>query len=1141
MHKQVQKIAGFLREVWRRKVIRTAGAYLVAAWVLIQVSSEILSAFTTPPIVMQVILVLLGLGLPIVMILSWVYEITAKGVVRSEELDAVVEEEVIQPKSVRRRMTMLSASIIIQPDGGHLDPEDVIEIQPRAMELCRQVCERFDGHLVPARGGEILAYFGYPTAHEDDSKNAVRAALGLVAGMKRLDVDTDNEVTLQIGARVAVHTGEVISEELPEIGDKKASIVGVLPGQVAALMDLCALDEVRITSDVHQLVRGYFETEAIEEPVLGAGHSNTKTYLVLNESGARNRLEAMEEGELMPMVGRAHEMGMLKQNWQRSKEGHGHVAIVLSGGPGIGKSRIIHAIKEMVAEEHDAWLIELFCQPMMENTALSPVTNYFRDEVLCLNELESDKERLDAIEGLLAEHNEDLEEAVPLLAQLLDVPLSNEYSPPGFSAPLARKATLELLVTLLTERSDSQPVLLIFEDLHWSDPTTGELLAMLIEEIPSHQMMCVMTVRPPFESPWPFSSNVNQLNLAGLEAEAATAVCNALSATLPQPVIAQITAKADGVPLFIEEVTKTVIESGAFDKELSESAMNDLIDKVLPATLQDALTARLDHLGQARNVAQLGATIGRDFSHELISRVADQINLKKLDESLLKLVDSEILFKRGSGQKTAYRFKHAMIQDAAYHQLIKKERQHYHRNIAELLSEDFPQLYKKQPELLAIHHTRAGQGEQAIPHWLAAGVRANRSSADVEAMSHFQHGLDLLDEVKSKSERTQLELELQSAMGPSLMAVRGYSAAEVEVAYQRAHELCDQVGETPRLIPVLGGLWAYNQVRANLDEALAYATRLLKIGKSTKNDDLLLEAHVFLGVSNLHLGCFKESIEHMRAAIKRYDEGKHASHAYIYGQNPGMAAHAYLADALWLTGKPAEAFREAQTAIKHARKIKHPHSLAFALAISARMCVRHKDAKQAKLWAGESLKLSTHYGFPVWANMSRILLAWSDSQLEGAEAGVTGLKDTLAKYTASGSYNSTAWYKGLLAEMYGNLDKIDEAMMLIDEALEESDQKDHHAGPELLRIKASLLLQRNQQGDHQLAEETCQLAISKAQSSVANGWLVGASLLLAELNVQNDNIENARKILETGLAPFSDEDQGLVLNKARDLLRQYTA
>jgi tetratricopeptide (TPR) repeat protein len=405
-------------------------------------------------------------------------------------------------------------------------------------------------------------------------------------------------------------------------------------------------------------------------------------------------------------------------------------------------------------------------------------------------------------------------------------------------------------------------------------------------------------------------------------------------------------------------------------------------------------------------------------------------------------------------------------------------------------------------------------------------------------MSHFQHGIELLGKVNSQKERTQLELELQTAMGPSLMATRGYSAREVEEAYARSQTLCEQVGETPRLIPVLAGLWAYNQVRANLANALEYAEKLHKLGRTDKNEDLLLESHVFLGVTSMHLARFEDSVSHMRLAIELYDREKHSSHAYIYGQDPGMAAHAYLADALWLQGHPAEAMREAQKAIAHARKIKHPHSLAFALAVVARMCVRHGDAEQARKWAAEALQVSERYGFPVWATMARILLAWTSARLSGSESGAQEMLQILEGYKERGTYVSTAYYMGLLAELYGNQQRYDEALELIGEALDTSYAEDRHAEPEIIRIRGHLLALRGRPDDAVLVEQNFREALSLAKQLGAGGWLLKATLSLARfLNNHEQNTE-ARVILEQGLEGFSPQDVGADLESARSLLQQ---
>lgn len=1119
-------------------MIRAAVAYLVAAWVLIEVSSVVVDAFNAPDILMQGLIGLVILGLPVALALAWVYDVTSKGIVRTDDVAEEAPEEEPRTRSQRRHITMLSASINVEAHGD-VDPEDLLELQPAAMQLARKVCKRYGGQLLAGHGGEVLAYFGYPVAAEDDTQRAIRAALGLVEGIDRIEHSKGDRLNVSVMSHAAVHTGEVITEESDTDGDGQPEIFGVLPGAAAALMKQGVSDQVLITEETHRIVRGYFDVKSLG-PMPLADSGESEVFQVLHVSGARNRLEAVPPEELTPLIGRDHELGMLRQSWRRSQEGNGQV-VIISGGPGMGKSRLALALRELAAEDSSAWLVELVCQAMHQNTALHPVTEFLRRDGLKFDDSTTDTEKLGRIEGLLAEFNQDLAETVPLLAGLLQVPLGEHYQPLGTSPQLQRQAMMELLVTLLTERSDRQPVLFVLEDLHWADPTSQELLTQLIEEVPAHPIMIAMTVRTPFEIPWSGQAQVNQLSLTGLDAKAARAVCKQLGTTLPAPVLAGIAAKADGVPLFIEEVTKSVVESGVFDREMSEAEMQDLIGSVVPDTVQDALTARLDHLGQARQLALISATVGREFSGKLITGLANRLRVKQEQELLDQLVAAEILFRRGKGQRAQYRFKHALIQDAAYRQLLRKEREKYHREIASLLEAEFPEVQTEQPELLALHFTRAKRGEAAIPLWLAAGRKAARSSADLEAMSHFHHGLELLDQVNNRKERIQLELELQVAMGPSLMATRGYSASEVQTAFARAEELCNQVGETPRLIPVLAGLWAYNEVRANLASALQYAERLHGIATSTDNEDLLLESHVFLGVTSMHLAQLDHSVSHMRKAIELYDLDKHASHAYTYGQDPGMAAHAYLADALWLQGHPAEALLEAEAGIEQARRVKHPHSLAFALAVAARMIVRHGDVERARSWAAEALQISEHNGFPVWGSMARILLAWATAQLQGPEAGIKEMKQVLDGYREKGTYVSTAYYMGLLAELYGQQNRFEEAFELIDEALDESYAEDRHAEPEILRIRGELLWKRGQQGDGENAADCYRQALEVAQSLGAGGWALKAALSLSRILTNNGDEAEAASLIESALAGFSPEDSGPDLSAAREYQNKLNA
>jgi predicted ATPase len=1138
----------FFAEVRRRKVFRVMAAYAVGGWLLVEIGSVVLPAFDAPPIVLQAIIALVALGAPIVLVMAWVFDLTPEGLVRTE---AVADEADVEPdaaqdapetRSSRKRMTILCAAVdVTDVEGGAADPEDLLEVQPRAMELCRKICTRFAGRIVPGRGGEILAYFGYPVAQEDDTSRAVRAGLALVEGIARLDATARADTGVALAARAGVHAGDVIAEVADDGPADTPAIVGVLPGGAAALMEMSRPGEVLMTADVYRVVQGYFAVEARGQSKLGANLPATDVYRALHESGARNRLETVPAAELAPLVGRDLELGLLLKRWETAQSGRGQVALITGDG-GIGKSRVVYALKQAAAGESDTWLTELYGSSLHQNTALHPVRQFFSRDVLRFEETDDPDQQLARIEGLLAEYNQDLGETVPLVAGLMDVPLPDTYPPLGSSPQRQRQLTMELLVTLLLERADQQPVLFVVEDLHWCDPTTVELLSLLVGRVPAHEILCVFTARPAFEPPWGNASHISHISLEGLEDVAGRDICVGVTGAddLPDELARQIARKADGVPLYIEEITKTLLESGRLSATTSADELERALESIAPERLQEVLTARLDGLGSARRTAQVAATIGRAFSHQLISELAERVREKDLDDRLAVLVEAEILYRRGQPPRAEYHFKHALIQEAAYRLMLRAERRECHRAVAELLESSFPEMKEKQPELLALHYTRAGLEAAAVPYWWAAGQRAHRRSANKEAIAHFRHGLELLPSLPEGDERDQAELQLQTALGPALMAVKGYSAPEVEATYERAQTLCEGAGSTPKLVPVLAGLWAYHVVSGRYEMARQLCERLLEIGEGLERNDVALESHVFQGVTLMHLGDPGAAAEHLEKALAMHDDEAHAGHAYIYGQDPAMAARVYLGSVRSLQGDAAAADAVSASGIQRAREINHPHSLAFALGIAARTAVRHGEVERARQLSQEAINVADRFGFPIWAILGRIIQGWATARLGDPDGGLQQMEDGMTAYREAGSRMSRAYYTGLIAELYCERGDIEQALTLVEEALDESRDGDRHAEPEMHRLQGEFLLARGAAGDAEQAEAAFRDALRLAESTGAHLWRLRAAVSLARLYDRAGRRDEARAVLGASLAA-ADGGTGADFDNARQLQNQMVA
>ena len=603
----------------------------------------------------------------------------------------------------RRQLTVMfcdvvdSTSLAIQ-----LDPEDLREVIRAYQAVCIEVIQRFDGHIAQYLGDGLLVYFGYPQAHEDDAHRAVRAGLGIVEAMDKLNARLTQERGLRLAIRVGIHTGLVVVGEIGGGGRYEQLALGETPNLAARLQGLAAPDTVVISATTLRLMQGWFDCRVLGPQMLKGVATPVPVYQVIRGSGAQSRLEVAGPTGLTPLVGREQEMGLLLKRWTQVKEGLGQV-VWLSGEAGIGKSRLVQVLKDHVANEpHLRW--ECRCSPSYQNSAFYPLIDLFQ-RVLGFASEDSPDEKLRKLEEALAPHPVSSPDVVPLFASPLSLPLP-ERSPSHSLPPQQQKQkTMEAVLRVLQALAARQPVLFIVEDLHWGDPSTLELLSLLIDQGPTAQILTLLVFRPDFRPPWGFRAYVTPLTLVRLPLHQTEVLAERVAGGkgLPAEVRQQIVAKTDGVPLFVEELTKMVLESGWLRERTGTYELaGSLPSLAIPATLHDSLMARLDRLATVKEVAQLGATLGRAFRYDLVQAVSlwDDATLQ---HALARLVEAELLYQRGLPPQATYLFKHALIQEAAYQSLLRSRRQQAHHRIAQVLEAQFPDMAQTQPELLAHH------------------------------------------------------------------------------------------------------------------------------------------------------------------------------------------------------------------------------------------------------------------------------------------------------------------------------------------------------------------------------------------------------------------------------------------------------
>ena len=837
-----------------------------------------------------------------------------------------------------------------------LDPEDYHARVVAYQAACRQVIARYDGHIAQYLGDGVLAYFGYPTAHEEDAARAVRSGLEIVAAVGQL------KYTPPLQVRVGIHTGPVVVGEIGAGEHTERLALGETPNLAARVQGIAQPDTVVLSAMTHRLIAGLFECQDLGPQTLKGSSTPLSLYRVSGESAAQSRFEVAISAGLTPFIGREHEVELLQERWERAKQGSGQV-VLLSGEPGIGKSRLVQECKERFAHE-GATRIEFRCSPYHQNSAFYPIIEHLQRLLQFVRE-DVPAVKLEKLQHTLRHYRFSQSDTAPLLATLLSLP-HPEGSPPITVSPQKQKEkTQAALVAWLVEEAQKAAVFCVWEDLHWADPSTLEVLTLLLDQVPTTRLVALLTFRPEFVPPWGNRSHLSQLTLSRLGRTQVEAMVEQVtgSTALPPEVVQQIVSKTDGVPLFVEELTKMVVEAEA-DVGARRAVPLPL---GIPSTLQDALMARLDRLGPTKEIAQLGATIGREFSYELLHAVSP-VGDETLQQGLKQLMAVELVYQRGLVPQATYLFKHALIQDTAYHSLLKSKRQQYHQRIAQVLEERFLETKETQPELLAHHYTEAGLIAQAIPYWQKAGQSASLRSATSEAIAHLTKGLELLQTLPDTPERTQQELELQLALAGPLITTKGYAAPEVERVYTRALELCRQLGETPLLFWALLGLQVVYLVRAELKTARELAEQLLSLAQNVHNPVFLVQAHNILGMTLFFLGEFAQAREHLEEGIALYDPEQFRS--LRHANDPKVTCLSYAACALWFLGYPDQAQQRSHDALTLAYELSHPYSLGFALSGSATVHQLRREVRPVQEQRA-LITLATEQGFPA------LLGAWN--------------------------------------------------------------------------------------------------------------------------------------------------------------------
>ncbi len=1058
----------------------------------------------------------------------------------SSQTATVVGSDLSTPEAERRQLTVLFCDLVGSTAlSQQLDPEELHQVVSAYQAVCVAVINRFEGHVAQYLGDGLLVYFGYPRAHEDDAQRAGRTGLGIIEAIERLSSRLQQDRNLSLTVRIGIHTGLVVVGQIGS-GEKHEQLaLGDTPNIAARLQGLAEPNTVIISDTTYRLVRGYFTLRDMGSRDL-AGLSDPLTiYRLIQEREIQSRLEAKAEDGLTPLVGREQELDLLLARWEQVKENAGQM-VSLNGEGGIGKSRLLHGLKERLGDEPHLWL-ETYCSPYHQNSALYPLITLLQ-QVLEFERTDSQSQKLGKIEAALARlphagRERALSESVPLMATLLSISLNDEYGPVNLPPHRQKQLTLEILLTMLLDTTLQQPVIFVMEDLHWVDPSTLEFINLLIEQGSTARLFVLLTYRPTFSPPWTPRSHLTQLTLSRLTHNQVAAMVERVagSKALPPTLLTQIITKTDGVPLFVEELTKMVLELNLLEERNGRYELTSPLPMLtIPTTLQDSLMARLDRLATVKEVAQVAATLGREFSYDLLEIVSD-LDEKTLRQDLGKLVETELLYQRGMPPYATYIFKHALVQEAAYRSLLRSRRQLYHRKIGQVLTLRFPDIAERQPEVVAHHYTVAGMKEEAIRYWQRAGERAISRSANLEAIDHLTTGLELMESLAATPARTEQRLKMQITLGAPYLMTKGYAALEVEQVYAKAWQICQRLGNTPQLAPALYGLWLFYLVRADYKMATDLGDQLMVSAQWSKNSAFLVEAHQSQGINHFYLGELGAARDHLSEALRLYDPQQRGTQLAYSGANPAVACLAHLAQTLWLLGYPEQAQQKIDEAAALADDLNQPYSQVFAAGFGAWLNQYLRQGAAAQQAAERAISLAEAQGFSLLLHFSRIFRGWSLAEQGQAEAGILQIRTGLDAYLATGAELGRLHFTALLAEAYGQAGQSDAGISLIDEALAGTgDQSERFYEAELYRLKGVLLLQAG--GDEVAAEGCFQQAIAVSQEQAARSLELRAATNLARLWLAQGRATDAQTLLASLLAWFEEGFATHDYQTARQLL-----
>jgi len=1013
----------------------------------------------------------------------------------------------------RRQLTVMFADLIGSTElSQQLDPEDLRDINRAYQEAATMAIKCYSGFVARYMGDGLLAYFGYPLAHEDDAERALRAGLELIEAVSAL------QTGVPLAVRVGVATGHVVVGDIIGEGSaQESAVVGETPNLAARLQGIAAPNTLVLSAATRQLVTGRFEFDELGLQVLKGMAQPIPVFRALAIREV-SRFDAARERWLAPMVGRNEELQMILQRWGMAVEGEGQ-AVLLCGEAGIGKSRIVRALEDSIAE-HSSHRIHLYCSPYHQSSAFHPAIGYL-ERTVGVEAEHTPKEKLSSLKNILSQLDIDFDKAAPVFAELLSIQLDDTTPDFMLSPEKLRLRILDALNDYVTALAAQKPTLFVVEDAHWIDQSTQDFLTYLIEQIAARNVFVLITYRPEFESHWTTYSHVTEISLNNLDYQESVSMITEMTRErgLSEAMVEEIIARTDGVPLFIEEISASLsdVEFTENGKTADLKARSSL-EAGIPVTLQDLLMGRLDRMGPAKEVAQLAAVIGRSFSLELLKEVSD-CSVNDLEKSLSRLIESGLIYScRGVG--STFEFKHALVCDAAYQSLLKRKRQNSHQRIATILLRESRENLPL--ELLAHHFEEGGQLDESARYWRQAGEKALGRFAHVEAISAFTRSLVALNTLPEDDERRRFELETRTLLGPSQMFVLGQAAPEVEQTYARAITLGEQLNNPQATFTSAWGLWRLQFARGDMETGRESAMKCQQIASSLPDPVAGLGTAFALGATYVFSGECSPAVCHLEKSIELYRAMKDKSPLAVFGQDPGLSSLCYLAWANWMLGYPDQAIIPCREAIELARNLGKPVFLAIASGFAGATYALRKDIPKLAECAQESLFLCEENQFSQWAAMAKILLAYSHSHGgehdQATELARTGINEKEALH----SYIAMPWFCSMAAEIFLAAGQLPEAQKLALKGIEYANRGgERFYEPENHRLLAEILAKMPDQSQEEI-QSHLNNALVMARRQKAKSLELRVVTSITQLASEPDDRRNGMKLLSSTYDSFTE-------------------